>query len=99
MKHLTDEQDEILNLLSEECAEIIKEVSKVRRFGFESRNPEGKVHRDALQQEIGDVLAIVYSITRKYPEICRDEDLEKAIKFKIPRLKKYVKALADLEVK
>jgi NTP pyrophosphatase (non-canonical NTP hydrolase) len=51
---------EAIGILQEECAEVIQEVSKCRRFGLDSVNTKsGVIHRNLLAQEIGDVLALV----------------------------------------
>lgn len=44
--------DEVLNLLQEECAEVIQAISKVRRFGAENNMTD-------LCKEIGDMLYLV----------------------------------------
>lgn len=94
---LNQEQAEIVGLLEEECAEVIQAISKVRRFGLESEY-HGITNQAALQQEIGDVIAIVYVITQRFPEICNDDGLDKAAKVKMARLRKYVPSLKDFEV-
>jgi len=49
-----------LDILQEECAEVIVEVSKCRRFGIDSVHYRtGELHSVMLEQEIGDVLALV----------------------------------------
>jgi NTP pyrophosphatase (non-canonical NTP hydrolase) len=51
-----------LNVLMEECAEVIKEASKINRFGQFSRHPfieNSPTNIENLTQEIGDVLAIL----------------------------------------
>jgi NTP pyrophosphatase (non-canonical NTP hydrolase) len=51
---------ETLDILQEECAEVIVEVSKVRRFGIESLHYKtGLSHKTMLENEIGDVLAMI----------------------------------------
>jgi NTP pyrophosphatase (non-canonical NTP hydrolase) len=51
---------EALRLLQEECAEIIVEVSKCNRFGLNALHYKtGVEHRAMLEQEIGDVLALI----------------------------------------
>lgn len=51
---------ETLDILQEECAEVIVEISKCRRFGLDSYHYKtGVKHRDMLEMEIGDVLAMV----------------------------------------
>jgi NTP pyrophosphatase (non-canonical NTP hydrolase) len=57
---MTDEQQEILTILSEECAEVIQAVSKMIRFGVDSINPyTGDVNKARLEDELTDVIAIV----------------------------------------
>lgn len=51
---------ETLDILQEECAEVIVEVSKCRRFGLNSTHYKtGQTHSTMLENEIGDVLAMV----------------------------------------
>lgn len=51
---------ETLDILQEECAEVIVEVSKCRRFGLTSPHYKtGVLHSEMLENEIGDVLAMV----------------------------------------
>ena len=51
---------ETLDILQEECAEVIVEVSKCRRFGLESIHYKTNLkHATMLENEIGDVLAMV----------------------------------------
>ena len=52
--------EEALGILQEECAEVIVEVSKCRRFGLNSIHYKTNLeHKKMLMQEIGDVLALV----------------------------------------
>jgi NTP pyrophosphatase (non-canonical NTP hydrolase) len=51
---------EALGILQEECAEVIVEVSKCRRFGIDSVHYSTNIkHSEMLENEIGDVLAMV----------------------------------------
>jgi len=51
---------ETLGILQKECAEVIVEISKCRRFGLKSVHYKtGEEHVHMLEQEIGDVLAMV----------------------------------------
>lgn len=51
---------EALELLQEECAEVIVEASKCKRFGLNTTHYKtGVEHSAMLEQEIGDVLALV----------------------------------------
>ena len=51
---------ETLDILQEECAEVIVEVSKCRRFGVDSLHYKTNLaHSTMLENEIGDVLAMI----------------------------------------
>lgn len=51
---------EALDILQEECGEVIVEVSKIRRFGLNSTHYKtGITHGAMLETEIGDVLAMI----------------------------------------
>jgi hypothetical protein len=57
---MNSQTQEALDILQEECAEVIVEVSKCRRFGFDSVHYKtGVKHREMLEMEIGDVLAMI----------------------------------------
>jgi hypothetical protein len=57
---MNKQTQEALDILQEECAEVIVEVSKCRRFGLDSTHYRtGIAHREMLSAEIGDVLALV----------------------------------------
>lgn len=59
---MNDKVEEALGILQEECAEVIVEVSKIRRFGLNTAHYKSDMkhtHRTMLEMEIGDVLAMV----------------------------------------
>ena len=57
---MNDKILEALGILQEECAEVIQIVSKCRRFGIDELHlKEGIKNRELLNEEIGDILAIV----------------------------------------
>jgi len=59
---MNEKIQEALGILQEECAEVIVEVSKIRRFGLDTahfRSDMQHTHRTMLEMEIGDVLAMV----------------------------------------
>jgi hypothetical protein len=57
---MNSKTQETLDILQEECAEVIVEVSKCRRFGLDSVHYKtGIKHNSMLEIEIGDVLAMV----------------------------------------
>ena len=55
---------EVLQILQEECAEVIQAVSKVQRFGFLAHHPErNKTNKQELEEELGDLLAMIQILT------------------------------------
>jgi NTP pyrophosphatase (non-canonical NTP hydrolase) len=51
---------EALDILQEECGEVIVEVSKCRRFGVDSLHYKtGVKHSIMLENEVADVLSLV----------------------------------------
>lgn len=64
-------QKEALDILQEECAEVIVAVSKISRFGLDNYKP-GKplTNRQHLAEELGDLQAmidIMYELDIVYP--------------------------------
>lgn len=59
MQALDPKVDEVLTILAEECAEVIQEISKIRRFGIDQQHKDGVTHRRKLEQEVGDVLSMI----------------------------------------
>lgn len=57
---MNKQQTEILDILQEECAELIQMVSKCRRFGIDEQHLKAqKPNRERLTEEIGDVTALI----------------------------------------
>ena len=58
---LTPYQDECLEILAEECAEVIQEKSKIFRFGCNeySHHNISLKHSQMLESELGDLLAMI----------------------------------------
>ena len=55
-----DDIPQNLEILAEECAEVIQMKSKITRFGIDDYHPKNKMpNREAFEQEIGDVLAMI----------------------------------------
>ena len=77
-----------MNILSEECAEVIQAISKCNRFGLDNMKP-GKPRTNAqhLEGEIGDLLAMVDLL--KLKGVVTDAGLEAAKLAKIEKLKKW----------
>lgn len=51
-------REELLTILMEECAEVIVEASKIKRFG-ESAVYENQTALDRLEKELGDLYCMV----------------------------------------
>lgn len=57
---VNDKEHEIMSIMQEECAECIQAVSKIFRFGFDSKHPEKSYdNREHLEEEVGDLLAMI----------------------------------------
>lgn len=81
-----------LVILMEECAEIIKVASKILRFGIDNHSPsEDKLNFEVLEQEIGDVQAMVSILIENNIGVT-EEGIEKARQKKINKLIKYYNA-------
>ena len=53
-------QTEILDILQEECAEVIQMVSKCRRFGIDDIHlKSGESNRSRLTEEVGDLMCMI----------------------------------------
>jgi hypothetical protein len=83
---LTPYQEECLTILMEECGETVQEICKIFRFGIHnaSHHAPDKSHLECLQQEMGDLLAMIelvkssgIGITETGLAIGKDKKLEK----------------------
>jgi len=87
---MNDKQKEILSIAQEECGEVIVAISKIFRFGFDSRWPEGGIdNRSRLAEELGDLMAMV-KLMSEY-DIVDLEEMAKAGERKITKLKTWSK--------
>ena len=84
---LTPYQDECLEILAEECAEVIQEKSKIFRFGCNEYSWHHKElkHCEMLEQEMGDLLAMIELVQHSGIGITK-EGLEKAKQKKIEKV-------------
>lgn len=78
---------EIMGILQEECAEVIQEVSKCRRFGIDESHKSGISHRAMLEQEVGDVLCMIELLHQE--GILSEEGLMAAKQKKEEKLRKW----------
>ena len=85
---MNQKENEIMDILQEECAEVIQAVSKVRRFGIDNYKPgKPKTNREHLEEELGDLLAMVDIMLEQ--DIVSWGNLEVAKKAKIEKLRKW----------
>jgi NTP pyrophosphatase (non-canonical NTP hydrolase) len=86
---MNEDTREIILILSEECAEVAKEVSKIMRFGPDQVKPgKDKTNIQVLEEELGDLLAMVELLTDKNIGVSK-QGLNKAKKAKFEKLKKW----------
>ena len=76
-------------VLQEECAEVIQAVSKINRFGMESEW-QGVTNKQALIQEIGDVLAVINVLLEDTDINIGAEDIEIALEKKLKKLEVFL---------
>jgi NTP pyrophosphatase (non-canonical NTP hydrolase) len=67
-KERTEDVQEALRILQEECAEVIQAISKIFRFGEDSRWPEDNItNLEQLEMELGDIFCMMnYLMEKKY---------------------------------
>jgi NTP pyrophosphatase (non-canonical NTP hydrolase) len=83
---MTDKEIEVMNILQEECAEVIQAVSKVNRFGLDNFKPgKPKTNREHLEEELGDMLAMIDILHEM--DVVSWTNLEAAKEAKIEKLK------------
>jgi NTP pyrophosphatase (non-canonical NTP hydrolase) len=57
---MNEQTKEVMDILQEECAEVIQAVSKISRFGIDNYKPgKPKTNRQHLEEELGDMLAMI----------------------------------------
>lgn len=79
---MNESTKEALLILQEECAEVVQATSKCFRFGLNGMYLQ-ESNRDRLEQEIGDVLAMIDILTNQ-----GEISLERLLKAKQRKFKK-----------
>ena len=73
---------EVMDILQEECAEVIQMISKCRRFGIDTVHLKaGESNRKCLTDEMGDVLAMIDLMVEHDVVTVEGLDLAKQAKF------------------
>lgn len=81
------QEETLLVMLAEECAELQHAIAKTLRFGMEGESPDGIKNKDQLRLEFNDVLAVAEILQTKGIAIGRDVDL---ISRKIDKVREYI---------
>ena len=84
MKTCSPKVEEILDILQEECAEVIQAISKCRRFGMDAEYIKGTgTQREHVVQELGDVsllIELLHAHQLYTDKELREAELRKSIK-------------------
>ena len=85
---MNEDNNEVMDILQEECAEVIQAVSKIRRFGADNKkHDQGQTNREHLEEEVGDMLAMIDILMAN--NIVSWGNLHIAKRAKIEKLKKW----------
>jgi NTP pyrophosphatase (non-canonical NTP hydrolase) len=85
---MNPQEKEVMDILQEECAEVIQAVSKISRFGIDNYKPgKPKTNREHLEEELGDMLAMIDILHEM--DIVSYVNIERAQAAKIEKLKKW----------
>lgn len=85
---MNEQEREVMNILSEECAEVIQAISKCHRFGLNNFKPgKPKTNLEHLEEELGDLLAMIDIL--KEMAVIDQRALDEAKIAKIEKLKKW----------
>jgi NTP pyrophosphatase (non-canonical NTP hydrolase) len=81
---------ETLDILQEECAEVIQAISKCRRFGLDNfKLNKSKTNLEHLEEELGDMLAMIDLLLEQ--EVIQQSNLDRAKASKKEKLKQWSK--------
>ena len=85
---MNEREREVMNILSEECAEVIQAISKCHRFGLDNLKPgKPKTNCEHLEEELGELLSMIDILVDM--QVVDLGTLESAKLAKIDKLKKW----------
>jgi NTP pyrophosphatase (non-canonical NTP hydrolase) len=85
---MNENNNEVMDILQEEAAEVIQAVSKIRRFGVDNSKPgTDYTNRAHLEEELGDMLAMIDILMIN--NVVNWANLHRAKRAKIEKLKKW----------
>ncbi len=91
---MNNKSKEIMDILQEECAEVIVAVSKISRFGLDNAKPgKPKTNREHLAEELGDLQAMI-DLCIKYNIVDLDQVVDHANN-KIAKLEQWSNIFKD----
>lgn len=90
---ISSKVNEILDILQEECGEVVVAISKVRRFGIDNSYKDGGTQREHLVQELGDVTLLIELL--KAHNVFTEDELHAAQLRKSQKLVKWSKIYED----
>jgi NTP pyrophosphatase (non-canonical NTP hydrolase) len=83
---MTPQTKEALDILQEECGEVIVAVSKISRFGLDNYKPgKSKTNREHLEEELGDLYAMIEILQEM--DVVSWTNIERAAEAKKEKLK------------
>jgi NTP pyrophosphatase (non-canonical NTP hydrolase) len=86
--NMNNQEREVMNILSEECAEVIQAVSKCHRFGIDNYKPgKPKTNRQHLEEELGDLYAMINILQEM--DVVSWTNIEQAAEAKREKLKQW----------
>ncbi|UTS52143.1 hypothetical protein [Synechococcus phage BUCT-ZZ01] len=90
MQYPSQREQEILDLIQEECAEVIAIISKIRRFGYPCNWKGGDTNIISLMKELQDVEILTKEIRQcLFLKVCAEYNAQDYKAEKIERLKKF----------
>jgi len=85
---MNENNNEVMDIAQEECAEVIQAISKIRRFGIDNAKPGTEyTNRAHLEEELGDMLAMIDILMIN--NVVSWANLHRAKRAKIEKLKKW----------
>jgi NTP pyrophosphatase (non-canonical NTP hydrolase) len=85
---MENNNNEVMDILQEEAAEVIQAVSKIRRFGADNaKHGTGQTNKEHLEEELGDMLAMIDILMIN--GVVSWSNLHAAKRAKIEKLKKW----------
>jgi len=87
-------EKEAMDILQEECGEVIVAVSKISRFGLDNLKPgKPKTNREHLEEELGDLYAMIEILQEL--DVVSWTNIEKAAVAKREKLKQWSNIFTD----